>query len=623
MKTRFLHMAPLFVAASSFALVSGLPAAPAALLVVFVVAAVVRRRAPLDNATQRLMAVVVGMLVIAGVRAADFTVTSGGMRSFAYGVGLAPLCIAAARQLVKVPEGGRRVDVGLALLTLLSCGSARPGPLYVGLVVLFVAATVVGARADDPDRVPLTSVSRRGVLVGVLVLAVAGAGASAFAAASLPAARYVETRFNQMMTDRWASKMGFTDSVRFGRVTRLLASKTVVMRLTGPRVTHLRGVALDHYDDERWSRSERESMAEVAVPIVKPDGADVVEVRPLRVDGERLFTPLDARQISTGSGRVKADSMGVLRHLPSERAPTFWFRVGPRDAIPVADARDADLQIPGRLRGPLTALSSEWIGGRQGREAALAAIEAKLLSGDYKYSTNYTRRTRADAVAEFLFSAKQGHCEVFASAMVLLARSAGIPARLVVGYRVGERNPVFSHWVVRESNAHAWVEAQLSDGSWKTFDPTPMSDLPQDLEHDEQGADVVGETLMTMWSRAEDWLSERSVFELGGAAALGLIAFATLRLRRQRKAAGADVVPTLDFTPPLEAFAKLEVKLAGKGFARAPGQTIERWAATLPEAIASAVLRYAAHRYGGLVEAPDVVRDLEHAAGAVDGLPSR
>jgi hypothetical protein len=74
-------------------------------------------------------------------------------------------------------------------------------------------------------------------------------------------------------------------------------------------------------------------------------------------------------------------------------------------------------------------------------------------------------------VDDFLFRTRSGFCEHYASAFAMLARAAGIPARVVTGYQGGERNPLADYWIVRQSDAHAWTEVWL-DGYWERYDPT-------------------------------------------------------------------------------------------------------------------------------------------------------
>ena len=77
-----------------------------------------------------------------------------------------------------------------------------------------------------------------------------------------------------------------------------------------------------------------------------------------------------------------------------------------------------------------------------------------------------------DSVDEFLFSAKAGFCEHFASAFVFLMRAAGVPARVVTGYQGGDLNPIDRIITVRQSDAHAWAEVYLPRRGWIRVDPT-------------------------------------------------------------------------------------------------------------------------------------------------------
>ncbi len=76
-----------------------------------------------------------------------------------------------------------------------------------------------------------------------------------------------------------------------------------------------------------------------------------------------------------------------------------------------------------------------------------------------------------NATDQFLFDTRSGFCEHYASAFAFMARAAGIPARLVTGYLGGEHNTLGDYWIVRQSDAHAWVEVWL-DGHWQRYDPT-------------------------------------------------------------------------------------------------------------------------------------------------------
>jgi hypothetical protein len=95
------------------------------------------------------------------------------------------------------------------------------------------------------------------------------------------------------------------------------------------------------------------------------------------------------------------------------------------------------------------------------------------LKRNYNYTLLLNWNPGREPLSTFLFSAKAGHCEYFASSMAVLLRAAGIPTRIVNGFLMGEYNPVGDAYVVRQSDAHSWVEAYLPGSGWTEFDPTP------------------------------------------------------------------------------------------------------------------------------------------------------
>ena len=96
------------------------------------------------------------------------------------------------------------------------------------------------------------------------------------------------------------------------------------------------------------------------------------------------------------------------------------------------------------------------------------------LQRTYHYSLQLSPVPQGrDPVDWFLFGVKTGYCEQFASAETLMLRSLGIPARLATGYSTGDYDPVLDQAVVRERDAHAWVEVWFQGHGWVPVDPTP------------------------------------------------------------------------------------------------------------------------------------------------------
>ncbi len=126
--------------------------------------------------------------------------------------------------------------------------------------------------------------------------------------------------------------------------------------------------------------------------------------------------------------------------------------------------------------------------------AVASAIERHFTDGDFTYTLDLRPPIDPDLdpIEDFLINQRRGHCQYFASAMLLMLRQSNIPSRLVIGYRPLEFNQLGGYWVVKQSDAHAWVEAlltaeELSDSElqgwaqpgrsyWVRFDPTPEQD---------------------------------------------------------------------------------------------------------------------------------------------------
>ena len=120
------------------------------------------------------------------------------------------------------------------------------------------------------------------------------------------------------------------------------------------------------------------------------------------------------------------------------------------------------------------------------------AILMKYFQDNFKYKIREQPVNPVDPVLSFLKTSKEGHCELYATSMILLLRRLGIPARYVTGFICAERHPMGYYYVARVGNAHAWVEAFDRDkGKWLLLEPTPPSGTPN-YKH--------------KWSTAESWM---------------------------------------------------------------------------------------------------------------------
>jgi len=105
------------------------------------------------------------------------------------------------------------------------------------------------------------------------------------------------------------------------------------------------------------------------------------------------------------------------------------------------------------------------------------AIREHLSGTDYFYTLNVPALPPDAPIDAFISEFKRGHCELFSSAMTLMLRSLGIPARVVLGYRGGEWDEADEAYTVRASMTHLWVEVLFPEYGWVRFDPSPSGSL--------------------------------------------------------------------------------------------------------------------------------------------------
>src|SRR6266508_4355299 len=145
------------------------------------------------------------------------------------------------------------------------------------------------------------------------------------------------------------------------------------------------------------------------------------------------------------------------------------------------------LQLPASLPERVRQLSKELTDGTSNAYDKAKAIEAYLRT--YPYDLNVSAPPEGVDVADyFLFDLKKGYCDYYATSMVVLARASGLPARFVSGYSPGSYDAPNAQYVVRELNAHSWVEIYFPQIGWIEFEPTGSQ---PEIEHPEKESEVL------------------------------------------------------------------------------------------------------------------------------------
>ena len=568
----------------------------------------------IDRATEA--AVSFGALAAGAILPRLFAVDTTNMPQFLSDRGLFFVCpllfLGGARALLRQPTYGVRGTIALLLVALAGAGRAKAGVAFPVLVALFLTLAALSLFATDPSR-SLPRDGRTRALGGLATGTVIAAFVALGIALPLPA---VHARLVERIMSRFSAKSGFSDGITLGDLHGMLMSDRVVARVRNGSPAHLRGAVYGTYANGGWSPSATEEAPAFRQGDAEPsDPSRFVAIEFARRP-ERYFLPRDATDVATSAGVFYENKLGIRwAAASSEWAKRVWY--APSENKQLAGPAVVDNLVPHPLRRELQAVLDEWgVTRSMTPEERVEAIDREL-GRRYAYSLDYDRTPGVDFVVDFLKTHKQGHCEYFASAFVLLVRQAGVQARVVAGYRVSERSPLSDYWLVRERNAHTWAEVWLGD-RWTTWDPTP----PDALAAQSARTPLLSATwdlLSTSWEKVDDFLSARSPFELT-LALVGLVGLLILvRAIRVRRHGPAIRERSVD--PPLPGFVALERVLDERGLGRSPNETLEVFAGRLEAAArkellpsVDAIRAYANHRYGGAGEQGEVERALQAAA---------
>ncbi len=295
---------------------------------------------------------------------------------------------------------------------------------------------------------------------------------------------------------------GFSERVDLGKSGSIARSDAVVMRIkisdsgSGvPAGLKWRGLAFQYYDGRSWKRTDLhrnpvstqgqffklESSAQGTNLLFQTFFIEALST-------EVIFAANKSLAVSRDVGMLQKDSAGGLY---TTRAPLTKLRYSAisdlnqpnpdeiqNSEIVPPEVLSVYLQLPpSDFR--ITTLARQATKDAAGKYFQALALE-RYLRTHYKYSLELQNIPGGkDPVSVFLFDIKKGHCEYFASAMTIMLRTLGIPARLINGFSSGEYNRIGDHWTVRQYNAHSWVEAYFPSYGWVEFDPTPPEFPPQ------------------------------------------------------------------------------------------------------------------------------------------------
>jgi protein-glutamine gamma-glutamyltransferase len=294
---------------------------------------------------------------------------------------------------------------------------------------------------------------------------------------------------------------GFSDKVTLGEIGRIQQNDEVVMRVRveGEDSNAIggirwRGIALNTFDNKSWSKSKtiiKDQLVKsdkdlflldyssgkrnltVQTIYLEPLDTDILFGLTKAVAVEGNF-PVLKKDADSGFSSVRNNSERVSYKVHSDQwLPNVETLKKDNSEYSAEDKKDY-LQIPSKFDERIGNLAAQITQNKSNHYDKAKAVEQYLQT-----QFGYTLELKAsgdEPLADFLFNVREGHCEYFATAMVMMLRTQGIAARIVNGFQHGEYNETADVYVVKQKDAHSWVEVYFpKEKSWVTFDPTPFA----------------------------------------------------------------------------------------------------------------------------------------------------
>ena len=365
---------------------------------------------------------------------------------------------------------------------------------------------------------------------------------------------YLIARFDRKITN-WAmrlmrqdgnrrSEIGLSSAPRLQAVFNPTPSMTRMLLIDGPRgERHLRAMAFDTYTASGWrpELGEREFKPVSAGELKRANVGTRLRVTRLEDTMDLLLLPLESGLVET-TAAVERDGMGTLRTADSIDHPSYEVVITDRATLhaPPDDAQRQKLLAINPDIDPKVVELARSVAGEGDPATRLARIGLHLRS-KHQYSLSFS--PEGEPLSDFVLNNRSAHCQYFASAVVIMARAAGIPARFVTGYYAHEAYGE-GRMVVRDRDAHAWAECWIDGKGWVAADATPAGGRPDFLFPQVSPWKRWWERATDMPGAVRAWLGRLGVRDVvvGGAVAGGAVTLLWLipwlrKTRTRRKVA--------------------------------------------------------------------------------------
>ena len=263
-------------------------------------------------------------------------------------------------------------------------------------------------------------------------------------------------------------------------------SNNELFRVASPRALYWRLLALDRFDGQVWSVTSEARDAATAFRNVSKRNA-VRQEFDITGLGDQ-WVPAAFAPVSTtmGNARIIPESSTLIapNPIPGQRyevlsrvetSPTSTELLATTGTVPPKLKRA--LELPSDFPSGLRRQARDITAGATTPYAKAEALQRFFTDGSFTYDLSVPPGDNSEAIGAFL-RIRHGFCQQFAAAFAALARAAGLPARVVVGFTPGDLDAATNEYVVRGRDAHAWAEVWFAGLGWRTFEPTPSGPSP-------------------------------------------------------------------------------------------------------------------------------------------------
>jgi transglutaminase-like putative cysteine protease len=279
--------------------------------------------------------------------------------------------------------------------------------------------------------------------------------------------------------DAHSSTTGISDSMTLGNISQLIESDEIAFRVKfdGDRppasARYWRGPVLWQTDGTTW-RELSYSTAKTTPPDVVIHDQPYQYTTTLEPHNQRWLFALDFPNQIPANVPTHFTYDGELRSLKpiNQRVQLALTSSIEYQLNPTQDRYlEHALQLPNNKHPRTRELALTWKSTYLDPEALIQHALSYFNENAFFYTLS-PAQLGGDTIDNFMFETREGFCEHYAASFTILMRAAGIPARVVTGYLGGEINPVDDYLIVRQRDAHAWVEVWLEGEGWKRIDPT-------------------------------------------------------------------------------------------------------------------------------------------------------